>query len=292
MRLGILLGGSGLFIRDWESGFAFAKDAGYSCVELAAVDATGGWPGADLGKCGSAAEAIAVADAARAHGLEVSACQCHVEYLQAAGAELRKLVEHTSRMMDCAAAAGIPLVHTVTGPPAEADPWPILAELYAELLSHAAGLDGAVQLAVEPVFAYCVGNLATTERLLADVGDDRLGINFDPSHFPYHDESPLPFIRRFAGRIVHAHLKDAVVRPGAGDGPNTFAMSDGREFAFTAPGDGQIEFPEILSALRQAGYDGVVSLELGHGVPDPADAARRCVPFAQDAAARSGVLLT
>jgi len=139
------------------------------------------------------------------------------------------------------------------------------------------------------VFAYLVGNMATTARLLDGLEADSLGVNFDPSHFPYHDEDPVPFIRRFGSRIVHAHLKDAVVRDASQDLPNAFPMRDGRKFAFAPPGEGCLDFARILCALRDTGFDGVLSLELGHGVSDPRRAARRTVGFVRGVCEQCGI---
>ena len=59
----------------------------------------------------------------------------------------------------------------------------------------------------------------TTVKLL-EVFDHRptLGLNFDPSHLIWQGVDPALFIRDFADRIYHVHMKDAAVtmdgRPG------------------------------------------------------------------------------
>ena len=51
---------------------------------------------------------------------------------------------------------------------------------------------------------------ASAERALAAVGNHpRFGFNYDPSHLGYQGVDYVQFIRRFAERIFHVHVKDA-----------------------------------------------------------------------------------
>ena len=282
MELGILLSGSGLEIESWEQGFELAAEMGYTQVELAGNDVSGAGAKPDLGRC-DAAEARRIADLARSLGLGVSALQSHQCFPLADGAGLATSVAHTKRMIELAAECRIPVVHTTTGHRpggiGEGTLWRKLADVYGALLDHASGT--GVKVGIEPVFVYMVGNLATLRRLFEVVGRDDLYLNYDPSHFPYHDESPLPSIHEFGERVVHAHAKDALVEPDPeGAARDTESeMPGGRKFRFMPPGDGQIDQVAVVQALREVGFDGVLSLELGHGVPDPEAAARRNVAF-------------
>jgi len=52
----------------------------------------------------------------------------------------------------------------------------------------------------------------TTQRLLKTFDRrDTLGLNFDPSHLIWQGLEPHLFIREFADRIYHVHMKDAAV---------------------------------------------------------------------------------
>jgi sugar phosphate isomerase/epimerase len=60
-------------------------------------------------------------------------------------------------------------------------------------------------------------DIASAQRALAAIGGRReFGFNFDPSHFAYQGVSYTGFIRTFADRIYHTHMKD--VWWGHGDG--------------------------------------------------------------------------
>ncbi|MGD9518021.1 MAG: sugar phosphate isomerase/epimerase family protein [Armatimonadota bacterium] len=251
---------------------------GYSAVELGACDLAGEFPCADLGTWDAEA-AVVLAQSIRELGLDISALQVHVDYVFADGRERERRLDHTRRMIDLAHAMAVGVVHTVSGPlpPGldEAKAWDDLAEAYDALCSHACA--AGVSPAIEPVFVYLVGNLSTTKRLAEAMGRDDLYINFDPSHFPYHREDPEGFLEAFGPRIVHAHAKDARIIPlqiGSPLPANSFYMGNEEAFTFAPPGAGVLDWPAVVKGLQATGFDGVVSLELGHGIPDEVGAAR------------------
>ncbi|HID08060.1 MAG TPA: sugar phosphate isomerase/epimerase [Armatimonadetes bacterium] len=283
MRLGPLLSSSGFKVTSFLEGARKAKEMGYECVELGANDPSGTSAVADLGHY-SIDEVRNIVDEIRNMGMEISALQCHVGYLFSDDAQLRHRIEHTKRMLEVASRTGVQFVHTVTGHRPNnmtvEQAWQILTRTYNELLDYANDVD--VRLGIEPVFVYHVGNLSTTRELMHRLGRTELFINFDPSHFPFHRESPVPFIHEFASKIIHAHAKDAMVTQLKIGDPlpaHAFYMGNEEASAFAAPGRGQLNWNELLQALREVGFDGVLSLELGHGIPDEESAARDTVTF-------------
>ncbi len=283
MDLGLLISVTGLKSPDFVAGAKLAKEMGYTHVELGACRPFGGSDVADLG--GTASEdAREIVAEIRDLDLEVSALQCHVDYLSSNLQEVRTRIDHTKHVLDLAVAVDVEFVHTVSGPLPEGmsadEGYACLVEAYQELLEHAADAD--VRLGIEPVFVYHIGNLATTKALFERLGRDDLFVNFDPSHFPYHREDPVPFIRAYGKRILHAHSKDATVTPlNAEDvaAGRAWDMGGGEQFAFTPPGRGVLDWPAILRALDEVGYQGVLSLELGHGIPDEEQAAREALEY-------------
>ena len=219
-----------------------------------------------------------VLDRASELELHVSAIQCHLHngYADADPAVRQAAVDHTRHMIDLCTRFDIPLCHTVSGVAPDQAPRQAkldrLAAAYTAILDHAAG--GPVAVGIEPVFVYVIGNAAHLESLLARLdGRPDLTVNYDPSHFSYHDEDPNVFARTFADRIVHAHSKDALVRPlGSGletDEKNLFAMPGDRCFCFAAPGQGLLDWDTAVATLCDIGFDGVLSLEMGHGYEGP-----------------------
>ena len=217
-------------------------------------------------------------------GMKITALQCHIHngYGDAGKAKRDAAVDHTKRMFDLADSIGVDFVHTVSGVAEDDAPHEQqldrVADCYRQILAAAAG---GPRVGIEPVFIYVVGNLAHTQALYEQLGDLPLGINFDPSHFPYHFESPVPFLDAFADKIIHAHSKDAKVTKGrlAADAviDADYPTADGEHlFRFAAPGRGMLDWDELMGAMRRVGFDGVLTLEMGHGYEgDPTDIARR-----------------
>ena len=109
-------------------------------------------------------------------------------------------------------------------------------------------------------------DIATAQRALAAVGNHkRFGFNYDPSHLGYQGVDYVKFIREFAQRIYHVHMKDVWWSHGDGSvgvfGGHT-DFGDARRFwEFRSPGRGDIEFEDIIVALNDVGYRGPLSVE-------------------------------
>ena len=110
----------------------------------------------------------------------------------------------------------------------------------------AACVDARVGYTIEAhPFAY-VANTAAALRLLEHVGSDALAVNFDPSHtFPIGD-FPNVSIYQLGSRVRHVHASD----------------NDGVTNVHWRPGRGKIDWKAMFRALKDVGYDGVVSIEL------------------------------
>lgn len=107
---------------------------------------------------------------------------------------------------------------------------------------------------------------ASAERAVNAVGGHaRFGFNYDPSHLAYQGVDYVGFLRRFAPRIVHVHMKD--VWWGRGDGTvgvfggHTSFGDAARYWDFRSVGRGDVDFEEIIVALNDIGYRGPLSVE-------------------------------
>jgi sugar phosphate isomerase/epimerase len=108
-------------------------------------------------------------------------------------------------------------------------------------------------------------DIYTAERALEAVGyHDAFGFNFDPSHLVWQGIDPARFIDRFADRIFHVHMKDAI-RTLDGDasilGSHIHFGDHRRGWDFRSVGRGEVDFEEIIRALNRIGYDGPLSVE-------------------------------
>lgn len=109
-------------------------------------------------------------------------------------------------------------------------------------------------------------DIVSAERAIEAVsGHKRFGFNYDPSHLGYQGVDYVKFIRTFAKRIYHVHMKD--VWWGHGDGTvGVFGghtdFADPRRFwDFRSVGRGDVDFEEIIVALNDVGYEGPLSVE-------------------------------
>jgi sugar phosphate isomerase/epimerase len=107
---------------------------------------------------------------------------------------------------------------------------------------------------------------ASAERALAALGNHpRFGFNYDPSHLGYQGVDYVQFIRRFAERIFHVHVKDAWWGHGDGSvgvfGGHTKFGDARRAWDFRSPGRGDIRFEDVIVALNDIRYRGPLSVE-------------------------------
>jgi sugar phosphate isomerase/epimerase len=130
-------------------------------------------------------------------------------------------------------------------------------------------------------------DIVSAERALEAIGRrPEFGFNYDPSHFGYQGVDYIGFLRRFADRIFHVHMKDVYwsaepTEAGVFGGHTEFG--DPRRFwDFRSPGRGSVDFERIIRALNDIGYRGPLSVEWEdggmdreHGVAEAAAFVRR-----------------
>ena len=108
-------------------------------------------------------------------------------------------------------------------------------------------------------------DLYTADRLLTKFNRrPTLGFNFDPSHLVWQGVEPHLFIREFADRIYHVHMKDAAVTLDGKAGILGSHLPFGdlrRGWNFRSLGHGDVPFEEIIRELNAAGYQGPLSVE-------------------------------
>jgi inosose dehydratase len=86
----------------------------------------------------------------------------------------------------------------------------------------------------------------------------RIGFCPDTAHLAAGGGDPAELIRRYPDRIRHVHLKDL----------------DRASTTFMPLGQGDLDFADVLAAVREVGYDDWLIVELDSYDGDPAEAAR------------------
>ena len=122
-----------------------------------------------------------------------------------------------------------------------------------------------VRFALEVHPAEIAFDYYTTERLLSEFGHrDTLGLNFDPSHLLWQGVTPHVFLRDFAQKVYHVHMKDVALNT---DGKAGFLGSHlpfgdvRRGWNFCSLGRGNVDFEKIIRELNAAQYKGPLSVE-------------------------------
>ena len=135
-------------------------------------------------------------------------------------------------------------------PPREQWNWAV--EGMRELGDYAAGLGMEIAIELEPFHLSIVNSVDSMSRFLEDVGNPVVKANLDVSHLALVHTKPQE-VGRLAGRIAHAHFSDC----------------DGKKHGDLPPGRGVVDFPPYLAAMKAAGFQGTLSIELEFA-PDPA----------------------
>lgn len=254
------------------AGWAAAN--GFEALELAA------WPD-EPGEEHAAHVSVATLDADGArrvrallerHGLACSSLAYYANLLHPR--ERGAANEHLRRCVDAAALLGCPTVGTFVG----RDPGRTVAENLADAEQAFRPLvDRAGERGVALVIENCVmdswhpdgypGNLAYSPELWDWLIGLGLRLNFDPSHLPPLGIDPAGAARRYAGSIAHVQAKDVELfadrrqRYGWPGPARDRRRGDHGWWRYRVPGHGQVDWPGVLGALRESGYDGVVSVE-------------------------------
>ena len=187
------------------------------------------------------------------------------------------LVEKNIAHVKAAAAAGAGVFFTCMLPadPAgkRADNYKLAVEAFAPLCEAAAGVGASIVVEGYPGGGPHLGAIGCTpesvRQLLKDIPAG-LSLNFDPSHLVRLGVDPIRFLMEFAPHVRHCHGKDtelfadAVYEYGLYQTP-TFGKS--HEFGegvwrYTIPGHGVVPWGRCFGILKDAGYAGMVCVEL------------------------------
>lgn len=145
-----------------------------------------------------------------------------------------------------------------------------------------------VKICLEMHPGFVVYNPQTLLKLRNIVGET-VGANFDPSHLFWQGISPVAAIRELKGAIYHFHAKDTKI-----DEMNTkvngvldttpYSEEVKRSWIFRTVGYGHSEevWRDIISNLRMAGYDWVLSIEHEDSLMSVEEGFKKAVTFLQN----------
>ncbi len=186
-------------------------------------------------------------------------------------------VEEMKRTARSAKALGVKVVNGFTGSPIWAR-WYSYPQTSPEMIEAGFRLIYDLWTPIFDVFDECGITFAlevhpteiafdyyTTERLFGLFGyRPTLGINFDPSHLVWQGVNEVTFVRDFATRIYHVHMKDVKLLKNERGGVLGSFLPFGdtrRSWDFVSVGHGNVDFDGIIRELNRAGYRGPLSVE-------------------------------
>lgn len=214
-------------------------------------------------------------EALAAAGLEVSAlCADMGGYGFEIAEDNPARVAATCRIIDLAAEFGAHVITTHIGviPADKEDPrYRVMLEALTEVgrYAKAHGVTAAIETGPETA--------ATLLAFLRDT-DGGVGVNLDPANFTMvTGQDAVEAVRMLGEYIVHTHAKDGVMIEKQDPGAVYHAFAEGgidalnvmSGFREVPLGEGQVDFPAYIAALREIGYDGYLTIEREAG-DDPA----------------------
>jgi len=156
-------------------------------------------------------------------------------------------LEHGLKAVRWAADFGLPIVNTAVGGHQSAD------ENEAAFLANIGALADEAERAGIKIGLEIHGDImasgAITLPLLEKIGRDSVGINYDTANVVYYSgDTAVEDLPKVVDKLVHVHLKESRGGKGVWD--------------FGAIGGGDVDWAGVARILRDAGYDGPLSVEI------------------------------
>ncbi len=211
-------------------------------------------------------------------GLAVGVYSVGNNFVQAGEAERAAEVQKITRGVDYALQFGAKVVRVFAG---NIEP----EHTYEQcLLWIIAGLKEASSYAYEQGITLALenhGQLAgrseQVQTILNAVASPALKANPDTGNFLLVHQSSHLAVAELAPRAGMVHFKDFRVVPDNYSGA-AYVGTEGLKFAGTAIGEGEVDLPDCVSSLREAGFDGWLNIEY-EGEEDPFSAVSRSVNY-------------
>ena len=280
---------------------------GLGCVEIG----TGGYPGnhhCDLdGLLGAPERIAAYRRDIKSAGLFISALSCQGNPLHPVAAIANEYHATFEKTVLLAEQLEVPVINLLSGCPGDSSTarypnwchfawppeypelwawqWNEVAIPYWRRAAAFAEAHGIRRLAIEMHPGFLVYNPATVLQLREAVGDT-IGVNFDPSHLFWLGIDAPSAIRNLGACIYHVHAKDTAINMrntavnGCLDGqPYRNVAQRSWNFRSVGWGHGLEIWRDIVSALRETGYDYVLSIEQEDPLAETEEGLRSAIAF-------------
>jgi sugar phosphate isomerase/epimerase len=274
MKLGILT--VGLSPMSINEIIAWAADTGFETIEVACWPEDNSRPfkgtQLDVTKITEEQSSEILLDCQK-YNIDISCLTYCGNNLAHDEAERATTIEHLLKVIDAAAMLQVDTVCTFIG---RDETLPIAAnielagDVFKSILEYAA--DRNIRICVEncpmPGWQYegLVGNVAHTpniwDQLFEVLPQENFGLNFDPSHLQWLGIDPVRAAKEYANKAFYAHAKDTYVSKEQLYRRGIMDLTNGGWRHGKIPGNGEIDFRAVITALHEGGYDGPLSIEL------------------------------
>ncbi|MDR2201776.1 MAG: sugar phosphate isomerase/epimerase [Clostridiales bacterium] len=146
--------------------------------------------------------------------------------------------------------------------------------------------DASVKVCFEMHPGFCVYNPQTMLKLRAAVGDT-LGANLDPSHLLWQGIDIVRAVEYLGDALYYFHAKDTMLNPsrlaekGVLD-TAPYTNESERSWLFRTVGYGGVPWRNVVTALRMAGYDYVMSIEHEDSLMTPKEGLEKAVAYLKE----------
>lgn len=118
------------------------------------------------------------------------------------------------------------------------------------------------------------------EKALADLPADLVELCLDTGHFTYAGMDPVAKYKQYAARVPYMHFKDINGKVLEELQREKQGFWDGiKKGVFCPLGQGLVDFPAVLRALKESGFSGWVTVEQDFDNSIPDQEAKLMVPF-------------
>ena len=206
-----------------------------------------------------------LADQAREVGITISGVSARGDFAKESEAERAAEAAELKEWVDITAELGVPVMRVYGASRHEgmtferSFPW-IVAGL-EEVTAYAT--TKGVKLGMEDHGA--IGKVSEVKAILEAINSPHFGVLMDVGNFQHFGEDPVAAATALAPWVVHVHLKEAKRQP------------DGSMIS-CAVGEGDIDIPAVLRALKDAGYGGCLAMEYGAQI-DEDEVVRRSIAY-------------
>jgi len=140
----------------------------------------------------------------------------------------------------------------------EEEAWESCTENIRAICACAEKTGGA--LAIEPSGSCFVKDAEDWLELARRVNSRALKVNYDPANIVWAGKNPAEGVRILGSNIIHTHAKDIVFdrKAGYSEGTSNLVVHD------VPAGKGKVGYKSYVQALKDAGYDGFLTIEMHH----------------------------